>query len=155
MSIQSLPRLACAGVVGLQEGEPVLLGSRCTQCGEVYFPAAAGCTCCSATSMEPYVLGRVGRLWSWTIQGFQPKAPYAGGEAAERFQPYGVGYVEMPCGVKVESRLTVADADAIEIGMPMTLTLLPFRQLVGEEVVHTYAFAPAVGVGTETVRGAV
>ena len=71
MSLKSLPRLAGEGLVGLQDGEPVLIGSRCTHCGEVYFPVATGCTRCSATTMEPLVLGSSGQLWSWTIQGFQ------------------------------------------------------------------------------------
>lgn len=143
MNPNPLPRLACAGVVGLDGGAPVLLGSRCSHCGEVYFPASAGCTRCSATAMEPYTVGHAGLLWSWTVQGFQPKSPYNGGETEADFQPYGVGYIEMPCGVKVESRLTVADPAQMRIGMPMRLTLLPYRQVEGEEPVFTYAFAPA------------
>lgn len=92
--------------------------------------------------MEPFKLGSEGLLWSWTIQGFQPKTPYNGGESEADFKPYGVGYVEMPSGVKVESRLTVADPAALRIGMPMVLTLEAYRQVAGEAPVFTYAFAP-------------
>lgn len=143
MKWNPLPRLVCPDVVGSEDGRVVLKGSRCRQCGELYFPASGGCTrCCSAT-MEPCSLGSEGRLWSWTIQGFQPKAPYNGGEAEHEFEPYGVGYVEMPSGVKVESRLTVGDPERLAIGMPLKLTLLPYRQVAGEEPVYTFAFAPA------------
>ena len=93
--------------------------------------------------MEAFNLGSEGLLWSWTIQGFQPKTPYNGGESEADFKPYGVGYVEMPSGVKVESRLTVADPAALRIGMPMVLTLEAYRQVAGEAPVFTYAFAPA------------
>ena len=54
-------------------------------------------------------LGHSGRLWSWTIQGFEPKPPYDGSSSHAGFEPYGVGYVELEGGLKVESRLTVAD----------------------------------------------
>ena len=70
------------------------------------------------------------------MQGFRPKPPYAG---PEDFEPYGVGYVELPGEVRVEARLTVADPGRLRIGMPMELVVVPF----GDRV--TYAFAPADG----------
>lgn len=143
MNLDTSPKLACPDLLRLGGEHPVLLGSRCTDCGEVYFPASEGCTRCCSTAMETFALGSFGTLWSWTIQGFQPKSPYNGGEAEADFQPYGVGYIEMPSGVKVESRLTLADPAQLKIGMPMALVLLPYRQVPGEAPVHTYAFAPA------------
>lgn len=143
MKFDPLPWLVCAGVVRLEGDGPVLVGSRCRPCGEVYFPASRGCTRCSCEDMESYPVGSEGTLWSWTVQGFQPKAPYNGGESEQDFEPYGVGYVEMPGGVKVESRLTVADPERLAIGMPMRLTLLAYRKVAGEERVFTYAFEPA------------
>jgi uncharacterized OB-fold protein len=67
------------------------------------------------------------------VQGFRPKPPYAG---PEEFEPYGVGYVELPGEVRVEARLTVADPDRLRIGLPVELVIVPF----GDKV--TYAFAP-------------
>jgi uncharacterized OB-fold protein len=40
-------------------------------------------------------LARRGTLWTWTIQCFRPKSPPYAGDA-ESFEPYGVGYVELP-----------------------------------------------------------
>lgn len=142
MKLDSPLKLACPELLDLDGAEPALMGSRCRACGEVYFPASRGCTRCCATDMEACSLGSHGHLWSWTLQGFQPKAPYNGGEAEADFRPYGVGYVEMPSGVKVEARLTVADPALLKIGMPMRLTLQAYRQVAGEEPVYTYAFAP-------------
>ena len=49
-----------------------------------------------------------------------PKAPpYAGIADPEGFEPFGVGYVELPDQVKVEARLTVSDPSALRIGMGM------------------------------------
>lgn len=126
---------------------PSLLGSRCARCGEHYFPIVDTCTRCSGTELELCELGSEGRLWSWTIQAFLPKAPYNSGESEADFQPYGVGYVEMPSGVKVESRLTVADPAQLRIGMPMTLTLVQYGRNPAGEALHTYAFAPRAAEG--------
>lgn len=140
------PNLACAHLVHHGSDGPSLLGSRCRHCDERYFPAARSCTRCSGTDLEAWPLGSEGLLWSWTIQGFLPKAPYDSGETEADFTPYGVGYVEMASGIKVESRLTTADPEALRIGMRMALTLVPYRVAPDGEPVFTYAFAPALPV---------
>lgn len=134
--------LAAAHLLRTDPVGPSLCGSRCRQCGEHYFPVTGSCTRCCATDLEPCDLGSHGRLWSWTIQGFLPKAPYNSGETEGDFAPYGVGYVEMPSGVKVESRLTVADPAQLAIGMPMTLTLVTYGHNPAGEPLRTFAFAP-------------
>jgi uncharacterized OB-fold protein len=139
----SRPVLACPSLLRLDGGRPSLIGSRCADCGEVYFPSAASCTRCLGTRLEPHDLGSSGVLWSWTIQGFLPKPPYNSGETAETFQPYGVGYVEMACGIKVESRLTLADPASLRIGLPMALTIVPYRVAEDGKRVSTFAFEPS------------
>lgn len=123
--------------------EPRLLGSRCTGCGTVTFPTQGSCPRCTGEDTVEEVLGRRGTLWSWTIQGFPPKSPpYTGSADPDSFEPYGVGYVELPGQVKVEARLTTADPDVLRIGMDMELVVVPFRtDEAGNEVV-TFAFAP-------------
>lgn len=122
--------------------EPRLLGSRCVDCGNHTFPAQAGCPRCTGDHMEPVELGTEGTLWTWTIQGFPPKAPPYVGPTDDRFRPFGVGYVELPGQLKVETRLTVADPDRLRIGMPMRLVLDVLDiDADGNEIV-TYAFAP-------------
>ncbi|HEY6886645.1 MAG TPA: Zn-ribbon domain-containing OB-fold protein [Solirubrobacter sp.] len=111
--------------------EPVLLGSECRACGTVSFPRQSACPRCTSTDVTERRLARRGTLWSWTVQRFRPKSPpYTGPEA---FEPYGVGYVELPGEVRVEARLTEADPDRLRIGMEMELTLIPEA---------TFAFKP-------------
>ena len=138
----SSPALACPHLLEIDGDRPRLIGSKCVDCGEVYFPATPNCTRCLSTRMERYDLGSTGVLWSWTIQGFLPKAPYNSGETPENFTPYGVGYIEMACKIKVESRLTLADPEAMQIGMPMELILVPYRSTGTDEAVFTFAFKP-------------
>ncbi len=101
--------------------EPVLLGSECHRCGTVSFPRQGTCPRCTSTDVNERRLARRGTLWSWTIQRFRPKSPpYTGPEA---FEPYGVGYVELPGEVRVEARLTESDPEKLQIGMEMELTM--------------------------------
>jgi uncharacterized OB-fold protein len=142
-------KLACGHLLRLDGMSPSLVGSRCTSCGEVYFAAGRGCTRCCSTALEPFEIGRQGWLWSWTIQGFLPKSPYNSGETEADFRPYGVGYVEMACGLKVESRLTVADPEALRIGMAMELTLVPYGADADGRRQLTFAFAPCTASAGE------
>lgn len=107
--------------------KPQLIGSRCKDCGEHFFPVQKGCANCSSTNLSTVELGNQGTLWTWTIQGFMPKSPYNSDETAETFTPFGVGYVEMPCGVKVEARLKENTPESLNIGMPMELIIEPLR----------------------------
>lgn len=120
-----------------------LLGSRCTTCGNHMFPVQSGCPKCMGVDTEIVELADRGHLWTWTVQGFPPKAPpFIGNDDPKTFQPFGVGYVELPGQVKVESRLTVADPAQLQIGMEMQLVIEPIgTDGDGNEIV-TFAFAP-------------
>jgi uncharacterized protein len=124
------------GVVAGTPDAPQLVGSRCRRCAVVAFPRQASCAACTSTDVEERRLSRRGTLWTWTVQCFPPKSPpYAG--VADDFEPYGVGYVELPGEVRVEARLTESDPERLSIGMPMELVLVaaPGGGL-------TYAFRP-------------
>jgi uncharacterized protein len=137
--------LVCAGAIVGTPPDVGLRGSRCASCAEVFFPPAALCTRCGARELAEIDLGGAGTLWSWTIQAFPPKTPYDGGSAdgPSAFEPYGVGYVELPSGLKIESRLTTADPARLRIGMPMRLVLERYGRDAAGTPLLTYAFAPA------------
>lgn len=122
---------------------PELIGSRCQQCGETAFPAQPDCRACSSRETHAVGIGNRGTLWTWTIQSFMPKTPYLSDETPESFRPYGVGYVEMPCGVRVEARLHENTPDALEIGMEMELVIEPFRTADNGDQVMIFAFRRA------------
>ena len=119
---------------------PRLLGSRCGQCGETTFPAQKGCPSCTAQDCEEVALSPRGTLYTFTVQRFPPPPPYVGD--VKDFEPFAVGYIELPEGVRVEARLLEADASRLKIGMEMELAVEPFSvDGEGREVV-TFAFAP-------------
>ena len=133
------------GLFTWPSSSPELIGSRCVSCGEHFFPVQRTCTLCSSTDTEIVELGSEGRLWTWTIQGFMPKPPFNSGETPESFQPFGVGYIEMPSGVKVEARLIENLPEQLRIGMRMKLVVAPFRtDATGNEVLG-FAFKSLEG----------
>lgn len=122
--------------------EPRLIGGRCRSCGSVSFPRQTSCARCTSEEIDEHLLARTGTLWSWTVQRFQPKEPFIG---VEPFEPYGVGYVDLAGEVIVESRLTSADPEQLEIGQPVELVIVPFETTGERAYVVTFAFRPAAG----------
>ncbi|MEZ5656397.1 MAG: OB-fold domain-containing protein [Sphingobium sp.] len=127
--------------VALAEGifrdglEPRLIGGRHRATGRIVFPCPA-----DPDHWEEVDLPSRGTLWSWTIQRFRPKTPpYTG---PEQFDPFAIGYVELPSATIVESRLEGVAFDALRIGMPLKLTIVPFTVDSDGRQVMTFAFAP-------------
>lgn len=115
-----------------------LVGSQCSKCSEYFFPQVTSCANCSSDKINPVALGSRAQLWSWTIQSFLPKAPYNSGETAEDFSPYGVGLVQLDCGLIVKTRLRIG-ASKFDIGEPVTLEIVPFNTS-GDGPAHTFQF---------------
>ncbi len=125
--------------------EPALKASRCLDCGALAFPAGTSCRSCGAVKVAQELLPRRGRLWAWTIQRFMPKAPYRTTESAATFTPYGLGYVELPGALCIESRLTENDPRELRIGLEMELVIYPQWLEEDGTAVMSFAFSPIVG----------
>lgn len=123
--------------------QPALLGSRCNDCGIANFPAANAYSACSGQDVSIEELPGHGTLWTFTIQRFMPKSPYNSGETMETFTPYGVGYLELPGGVRVEGRLTENDPEKLHIGMPMDVVFQPYRVEENGDEVISFFFQPS------------
>ena len=122
--------------------QPALLASRCRACGIASFPVAQSCMACSGQDVEVEELPGRGTLWTWTIQQFMPKSPYNSGETPETFRPYGVGYLELPGGVRVEGRLTENDPAKLEVGMEMEVVFDTWRTEANGDEVVSFFFKP-------------
>ncbi len=112
------------------EPSPHLIGGRLPS-GRIVFPMPNGD---AAHDVEIYPLSRTGTLWSWTRQDFRPKEPYDGPEA---FEPYLLGFVELPNETIVETRIVGAALEGLKLGMAMEFVVAPF-----DEHRSTYAFRP-------------
>jgi len=132
-----------AGLFTWPSDDPRLIGSRCKNCGKVTFPAQKSCPACCLDDVDNIELAKRGKLWTWTVQGFPPKSPpYAKKESPETFVPYGVGYIELPGQVRVESRLTENDPARLRIGLDMELVIEKFMDNDQGDEVMIFAFKP-------------
>ena len=121
--------------------EASLVGTRCSGCGTHYFPKSISCRNprCESKTVERAVFGRQGQLFRYTVQSYRPPALFR----MEPWEPYAIGLVELPEGLRVMSMLTGVGLDALEIGMPLELVVKPlYRDEAGHDVL-TYAYAPA------------
>jgi uncharacterized OB-fold protein len=75
--------------------EPALLGTRCAECGTVFFPPATGLCAnpaCRGRELVETELSRTGTVWSCTDARYQPPPPYI---AADPYEPFAIVAVEL------------------------------------------------------------
>jgi uncharacterized OB-fold protein len=128
------------GLFRLTGDGAALVGSRCMGCDMRYFPKSLSCRNpqCEAKTVEETLLGRRGHLYSYTVQAYRPPALFR----MDRWEPYTIGLVELPEGLRVMGMLTGCDLDDIKIDMPLELVVEPlYRDESGRDVL-TYKFAP-------------
>lgn len=119
--------------------EPALLGSQCPDCETVSFPQSNVCGNPGCNHEEPpdeITLSRTGTLYSYTIHHTPLKEPFE-----FHSPPFGVGTVELPEGINVVSKLSTSDDNALEIGMPVELSVETLYE-EGDTTYVTYCFGP-------------
>lgn len=112
------------------DGQPVLVGTRCTACETHYFPASLGCRNprCEHHAVQRAQFGRRGTLYSFTVQRYRPPALFR----VDDWEPYALGLVDLDEGVRVLAHLDHQAMDELRIGMPMKLVLATlFRDMEG------------------------
>ncbi|HSV06719.1 MAG TPA: zinc ribbon domain-containing protein [Candidatus Binatus sp.] len=108
---------------------PRLLGTRCEDCGEHFFPRRAVCARCLSRRTVDVELGPQGELYSYTFVHF----PLFGSMRVEHVG-YGVGQVDLPEGPRVQLPLAGKQED-YRIGMTLEAELEPIREEGDQEVV--------------------
>jgi uncharacterized OB-fold protein len=108
---------------------PRLLGSRCDECGEHFFPRRAVCAKCFCRRTTDVELGPRGTLYSYTFVHF----PLFGSMRVEHVG-YGVGQVDLPEGPRVQLPLAGKQED-YRVGMMLEAELEPLREENGRDVV--------------------
>jgi len=121
----------------LRLGEsPALMGSRCPQCGEHFYPPRYVCLNCYQEGLEEVALSRRGELWTFTIA----RAALPG---TLMTPPYVIAQVRLPEGVHVATVLTDVDPEAVRIGMPLELVVEKASVDTEGNDVMTFKFRPA------------
>ncbi|HEY9557034.1 MAG TPA: OB-fold domain-containing protein [Acidimicrobiales bacterium] len=134
------------------DAEPCLLGTRCTTCGTVFFPAATG-FCrnprCRGRDLEPTALSRTGTVWSYTDAQYQPPPPYI--PPGDEHVPFALAAVEL-----AEEQIVILGqvaagfgVDDLRVGAPVELVVEPLYEVDGvEHLVYRWKPASAEGAGS-------
>ena len=115
---------------------PALMGSRCPQCGEHFYPPRYVCLNCYHEGLEEVALSTRGELWTFTIA----RAALPG---TLMMPPYVIAQVRLPEGVSVATVLTDVDPEAVRIGMPLDLVVEKASVDSEGNDVMTFKFRPA------------
>jgi hypothetical protein len=115
---------------------PALMGCRCPQCGEHFYPPRYVCLNCYHEGLDEVALSTRGELWTFTIA----RAALPG---TLMTPPYVIAQVRLPEGVSVATVLTDVDPETVRVGMPLELVVE--KALVDSEGndVMTFKFRPA------------
>jgi len=103
--------------------EPALIGATCRSCGQYFFPRFVimhDPDCEDREQVEEVLLSRKGKLWSHTIIHYQPPPPF---RAPEPFQPYCLGVVELPEGIRIMGQVTGCKMEQLRPGMDVELVV--------------------------------
>ncbi len=115
---------------------PVLLGSRCPECGQCFFPRRAICLACEHAGLDTADLSRTGKVWSYTIAHQVP--PGAIVEA-----PYAIAQIELPESVLVGALLRNCEPADVRIGMEVEIIpVVVGKDDEGRDIV-AFAFQPS------------
>jgi uncharacterized OB-fold protein len=114
-----------------------LTGARCLDCAEVALGQRDICPNCGGGRVETIALADHGTLWGFTVIRHRPPGDHA---RKDPFEPFGLGLVELPDGLRILAPLDDDIAD-LKIGMSLRFRahVHPMRQ--GERVHFSFASA--------------
>lgn len=110
---------------------PQLRGGRCDTCGGLRFPIARVCAVCQSMQVSAVPLSTTGVIYTFTVVRASPPG-YAGAV------PYGLGIVELPEGLRIESTITADDLSMIVVGDSVEFELIQLGQ--GADAVASFAY---------------
>jgi uncharacterized OB-fold protein len=119
-------------------GEARLVGSRCLDCSELFFPVKSSgfCPHCYGSKLEEIGLGPLGTLAAYTTVLQPPAGGFYHGPV-----PFHYGLVDLDEGIRVEVHLG-GDPASYHIGQRMTLRIEPFYVNEQGDDVQVFRFVP-------------
>lgn len=118
-----------------------LQASRCTACGQIYFPPRPVCLGCGSADLAPLPLSGRGRVVSFT-RVYQPARGF------NDFAGHLTALIELREGIRVTAQLTDVGPEKIAAGQEVEMVV---RRLRSDEerglIVYGYKFRPVLRTG--------
>jgi len=114
---------AIGGLFTWPSKDPRLIATKCMSCGNVRFPSGNTCNnpfCEDRDNVAEVELSKKGKVFSYFIEYYQPPLPFP---QQKSFEPYGVGWVELPDGIRIIGMMTQCDIKDIKVGMEVELVV--------------------------------
>ncbi|ARJ39583.1 MULTISPECIES: Zn-ribbon domain-containing OB-fold protein [Sporosarcina] len=117
---------------------PLLIGSRCGNCGELLFPEKKNnfCPNCYESALTEVELSKEGVIKAFTIINERPTGEFYKGKV-----PYCYGVVTLPEGINILALFQDAEWENMKIGQNAKLIIEPLYEEEGTSVL-TYKFSP-------------
>ena len=127
-------------LLGVNDGVSAirLAGTKCESCGETTLGVNAVCPNCGGADVSELPLSDHGKVWSFTVARHRPPGNYRG---PEPFEPFGIGLVELPEGLRVLTRID-CNIDDLAVDLPVTFSP-SIRQDPDGSLVATFTYLPA------------
>ncbi|MDO5835114.1 MAG: Zn-ribbon domain-containing OB-fold protein [Methanobacterium sp.] len=110
-----------------------LIGSKCLQCGEVFFPMRVICPKCRRKGqLEPIKFSGNGKIMSYSVI-------HTPTDEFKNISPYAVAIIELEEGAKITSQIVDCNPDEIGIGQEVELVFRKIRE-EGDEGVISYGY---------------
>src|SRR5208337_1383610 len=122
-------------LTGVSIGELKLLGTKCEECGEVYFPARRNCPRCLHDQVKPLPLSQQGVLETFAVATVAPP----GYEV-----PHAQGYIRLDGGgPRIFALLTdYGDGSRLKVGARMGLKIEKLKRDADDREIVGYRFRP-------------
>ncbi len=118
---------------------PEVVVSRCTECGEYFFPKRLVCAKCLSRKTDETTVPARGTLYSYTFVHI----PLFGSTKIEYQEGYGVGQIDLPEGPRLQLPLAGKQAE-FAVGQAVVGELAAVREQDGKDVV-ILRFRPVEG----------
>ena len=110
-----------------------IIGSKCTNCGEVFFPSRVICPDCRRKGeIKDFQFSGKGKIHTFSVVR-SPTADF------KKLSPYAVAIIELDEGAKLTAQLVDCDVDKIKIGDPVEMVFRKIRE-DGEDGVISYGY---------------
>ena len=87
-----------------------IIGSKCQNCSELFYPAKKKCQKCGSNELENYKFNGIGQIYSYSIIHQAPTG-------MENHVPYAVAIINLDEGPKITAQLVDVDLAKVEIGL--------------------------------------
>jgi uncharacterized OB-fold protein len=124
-----------------QDNRYNLIGVKCGNCGNTYFPPKDMCTECHRLSlgkMGPHKINGTGKVVSYSVV-------YEGPESLRMQIPYILAIIELDEGPRVTSQIVDCELDDVKIDMPVHAVFRKIHEEGKSGVIHYgYKFRPTI-----------